>query len=500
MSLLGIDVGTTGCKASAFSEEGRLLASAYCEYDVDSPQPGWAQLDALAIWPEIESIIGQVAHATGGDPIQAISVSSLGEAVVPVSRDRRVLAPSILNFDIRGETNWPALGQVFNPEDFYRITGNTLGNHFGLPKIMWIRQHQPELYDAADWFLPWSSFVPFMLGAEPGVDFSLANRLLGFDLEHETWSTDILAASGVDEAKLPTPCPTGTILGRVESGIAGRLGFAPGVMLVAGGHDQCINAIGCGVLDDGQALCGMGTYICIAPVFSMRPPVDGMIERGLNTEHHGVPGKLVSFIYNQGGALLKWYRNTFAAELRPEPGGGSSVYEQLLGEMPNEVSRIMALPHFIATGPPEFITNSSGVLAGLHLNSSRGEILKGLLQGALFYLRECVEALDGTGIELSDFCAAGGGSRSDVWLQLTADIMGKPITRPVCTEAGALGAAIVAGSGVGRFSSIAEGARGLVRHQRTFEPDPRVRQQMESQYQHYRKIWPLMRDYLADLS
>ena len=316
MSLLGIDVGTTGCKMAVFSTDGRLLASAYAEYDNQRPQPGWAELDAVAVWEQVRRMIRQVAASSASDPVKALAVSSLGEATVPVTAGRQVLGPSILNFDVRGEEYLEGLRHTLPDEQLYRINGNTLGNHYGLTKLKWIQEHQPNLYERADKFLLWSSFVSFMLGAEPVVDYSLANRTLLFDVDRGAWSDELLALAGLEREKLPATAPSGTVVGTVSAHVARDLGLPPDVALVTGAHEQCANAVGCGVIAEGRAVYGMGTFICITPVFSQRRDPAIMIERGLNTEHHTVPGRYVSFIYNQGGSLVKWFRDTFAAAER----------------------------------------------------------------------------------------------------------------------------------------------------------------------------------------
>ncbi len=501
MSLLGIDVGTTGCKAAAFSEEGRLLASAYEEYDVQRPKPGWAELDAIDVWARVKRMMAQVVSRSASDAVQALAVSSLGEATVAVTEDRRILAPSILNFDARGEEYLESLSHALPNERLYRINGNTLGNHYGLTKLMWIREHQPQLYERAHKFLLWGSFVSFMLGADPVVDYSLANRTLLFDLDREAWSEELLALAGLDRSKLPDTAPSGTVIGTISDRVAGELGLPSNVTIVSGAHDQCANAVGCGVIKEGRAVYGMGTFICITPVFSERRQPAVMIERGLNTEHHAVPGKYVSFIYNQGGSLVKWFRDTFAAvEHRQAEEAGRDVYADLFSEIPEGPSGVVVLPHFTTTGPPEFISDSCGVAAGLRLETSRGDILKGILEGTTFYLRECIESLAPTGVEIADFRAVGGGSKSDAWIQLCADIMGRPFVRPKITEAGTLGAAIMAGTGRGVFASFEDGAEAMVSLERTFEPDPQQQKLYESRFEKYRRLWPLMEGYLRDLA
>jgi len=500
MSLLGIDVGTTGCKTAVFSEDGLMLASAYEEYDIQRPKPGWAELDAVEVWANVKRTISEVVSRSASDPVKALAVSSLGEAVVPVTEDHQTLGPSILNFDARGEEYLECLSSALPDERLYQINGNTLGNHYGLTKLKWIREHQPDLYEQTHKFLLWSSFVSFMLGAEPVVDYSLANRTLLFDIDREAWSEEILELVGLDRARLPDTAPSGTVIGTVSEQVAGELGLPSNVSIVTGAHDQCANAVGCGVIREGRAVYGMGTFTCITPVFSERREPATMIERGLNTEHHAVPGRYVSFIYNQGGSVVKWFRDTFAAAERQQAEETRrDIYANLISEIPEGPSGIMVLPHFATTGPPAFISDSCGVIAGLRLETPRGDILKGIIEGTTFYLKECVESLPPTGIEIADFRAVGGGSKSDTWIQICADILGRPFVRPRITEAGALGAAIMAGVGRGVFSSYEAGVETMVKLDRAFEPDPETHKLYESRFEKYKRLWPLIEEYLRDL-
>jgi len=501
MSLLGVDVGTTACKAAAVREDGTLIASAYAEYSIQEPRPGWAELDPADVWEKVQQVIRGAVAGCERDSVQALSVSSLGEAVVPVSADRRILGPSLLNFDARGEEYLPQIGAGLNAEALYRITGLTLANTLGLPKLLWIREHQPRLYEQTHRFLPWSSFVSFMLGADPVVDYSLASRLLCFDIDHGQWSYVILDRVGLDIDKLPATAPTGTAIGTVSDAMAAKLGLPNGVAVMAGCHDQCANAVGSGAIDEGPAAYGMGTYFCITPSFRTRRRPELMIKRGLNTEHHAVPGQYVTFIYNQGGVLLRWFRDTFAAvEHQRAEREGRDIYTELIAEVPSDPSDILVLPQFVATGPPEFISATSGVLAGVRLGAKRGDILKGILEGVVFYLRECVDDLPQAGIAINEFRAAGGGSRSDAWLQICADIMGRPFTRVAQREAGLLGTAIIGGVGAGTFASYVDGVAAMVRMGRCFAPDARQHGLYQERYEQYRKLRSLTRDYLEELA
>ena len=202
-----------------------------------------------------------------------------------------------------------------------------------------------------------------------------------------------------------------------------------------------------------------------------------MIERGLNTEHHAAPGQFVSFIYNQGGALVKWFRDTFAAAER-EHGrrrARASTRPCCSREMPKESQQADgAAPLHRQPARRTSSTIRAGVIAGLKLETSRGEILKAILEGTTFYLRESLEALPGTGIEITDFRAVGGGSRSDTWIQICADILNRPFVRPKISEAGVSGAAILAGLGSGVFPSLQAGVDSMVELDQRFSPDPDV--------------------------
>jgi xylulokinase len=422
----------------------------------------------------------------------------MGEALVPVTRDRRVLGPSILNFDLRGQEYLSELRERLSRETLYRINGNLLGNQYGLTKLMWLARRRPELYERTELFLNWAGFIAFQLGGEPAVDYSLANRSLLFDLERGDWSEELLRIAGLDRSRMPRAVASGTPLGTVLPEVAEELGLPRNTAVVAGAHDQCANALGCGVTREGEALLGLGTYLCIVPVHSSRPSPDPMLAIGLNTEHHAVPGRFVSFLYNMGGAVVRWYRDTFAAaEARQARQSGKEVYDALFAELPARPVDVQVLPHFSPSGPPDYIENSSGVLTGLTLQTRRGDILQGILQSAVFDLKACVDLLPRAGLEVRGYRAAGGGSRSDAWLQLCADILGAPLVRPRVSEAGALGAAILAGTGTGEFGSMEEGAERMVQLGEAFEPDPGRAARYAELYERFRRLWPLLRDFLT---
>ena len=490
MSLLGIDIGTTAAKAVVFDADGSILSRASVEYDISRPAPGRAELHAESIWPRIQDAIARaVAGAGPGDPVAAVAVDSMGENLVPVSRDRRVLGPSIMNMDARGEEFLRLLADALTPAELYEITGNTLSNQFSIVKLMWMHAHQPDLYEKVDYFLPWNSFVSFMLGADPVAEFALANRTLLFDVSGERWSERLLGISGLDAERLPRPVAAGAAIGSVSSAAGARIGVAAGVPIISGTHDQCSASLGAGALGGGVAMYGMGTFHCIAPVFAGRKPAERMIARGLNTEHYAVPGTYLSLIYNSGGSVVKWYRDTFAAkEHAAAAGGGEDIYPDLFAEVPRGPGHVRVIPHFASMGPPDFIDRPYAAFAGMTLGTGRGDILLGILEGNVFSLKMTVDELPEVDIAIQEFRATGGGSRADLTLQLCAVFMGRPCVRPEVTEASALGCALLAGAGSGMFRGLDQAMESMIRSGPTFEPDAERHRAYQEPYQDYLRL------------
>lgn len=500
MSLLGLDVGTTGCKAAAFSIEGRCLAMAYREYPTLHPKPGWAELDSRQVYALVREVIAEVAAQTAADPITAMSVSSMGEAMTPVSRDREILGNCILSSELRGAEHIDRLEMDFGQEAVYAINPNILAPGYSLPKLLWLRENEPDLVHNTWKFLLWADLIPYMLGCDAFTCHSLANRTLLFDIRKEDWSDALLAWSGLDRA-LFAPCIAGgTVAGTVAPERARELGLPPKVIVVSGGHDQCCNALGAGIFEAGKAACGIGTTECIAPVYDRIPESAEMLPLRLNIEHHVLPELYLSFIYNQSGVLVKWFRNAFAQAERQVLTADADLYTVLLDEMPPGPTHLLALPHFDITGAPDFISNSAGVIAGLRTSTARGEILKALIESATYYFVESLDALKKLRIDTSEFIATGGGAQSGAWLQIKADILGVPFVRLRYTECGLAGAAMLAGLATGVYASPAEATARFVQRDRAFEPDPERHEQYRERYAQYRHLYPALKDLLASLS
>jgi len=495
MSLLGIDVGTTGCKSAAFSVNGQLIASSYEEYNIVSEKPGFAELNSVEVWEKIKKTIKSVAIKTTLDPIKALSISSLGEAVVPVTKQREILYNSILGIDSRGEEFIQSFFSKISEKEVYEINGNIPGVFCTMPKISWLRKYKPEIYHNADYFLLWADFVCFMLGAKPVTNYSLANRTLLFDINKCDWSDKFISLMDLDATKFAPTIQSGIQIGKISKEISDELFLPEDVAIISGGHDQCCAALGSGIFESNVAMYGMGTFICVVPVFPSLPDLQTMRQNKLHIEHHVVPDLFVTFLYNlTGGSLIKWYRDTFAANVNEQlKEKNESAYDVLFKEIPEEISDIIVIPRFGPTGAPDFFPNPAGSISNLSLDHTRGDILKAMLEGITFYFKANLPIVEKQGIKIDLLTATGGGATSETWLQITADILNKPVIKNKVTEAGTLGAALLGGVGHKIFSSINEGISKMVHRDLVFYPNEAKVIAYEKKFEQYNKVYLFLR-------
>lgn len=473
MSLMGIDVGTTGCKVSIFSETGKCIEYSYKEYSVISELPGWKELDSSALWENIRMCIKETVLKSRYDPVKALSVSSFGEAMTPVSRDRKILGNCILATDIRGTEYVDIIERIIGKGRLYDINGNNADFAYSLPKLLWLKDNRPDLFNSTYKFLLWQDLIFFLLGCEPVTDYSLASRTLIYDLKREKWSDEILNAAGIPEEKLPLLAPAGTHIGYVCDSMASELGLPAKVAVIVGGHDQCCNSLGAGIVRKGSAAFGIGTYVCTTPVFEDLSGIKLLHENKFCIESFVVPDLFVTLLYNAtGGSLFKWFRDIFCQiEKKVLHEKGIDIYDHLTSEVPDNPSGVLVLPGFLSTEVQTIRKYSSGMISGLSLDTTRGEFIKGLLEGVIYYINDKIALLEKSGVFIDEYRPTGGGSKSDIWVQIACDIIGKPFTRPQIIEAGSLGAAILAGTGIGAFKSSVEAAKSLVGIEKEFEPN-----------------------------
>ncbi len=473
MSLMGVDIGTTGTKAVVFREDGEILSSAYRSYQELFPRPGWVEMNPEQIWKSVCDVITQAGAQAQKDPVRALGCSVLGEAVTPVDKKGQFLYNTIPSVDARCTAQVEWWEQQFGADDIYLLTGQPLHTSYSLNKVMWLRDEMADVFKQTWKFLLWEDLFCCRLGLVPTIDYSLASRTMAFDINQRKWSDKILGAANISPDLFALTSQAGNHVGDLTASKAHSLGLPNGVAVTVAGHDVINGAFGAGVVSQGQAVLTIGTTESLVvalnqPNLSNKPRTEMFA-----CYCHTAPEKYAALAYSTcSGNLLRWYRDNFATHEAEECARtGVDIYDLLTSKANLGKSGLLLLPHFVGSGTPYLDPLSRGAIIGLNLSTNLGDILAAILEGTTFELMLNMEALGNAGISFDEMRAVGGGAKSDRWLQLIADITGKTIIRLDVTESGCLGAAMQAGIAVGLYPSQNVAMQKLIKLGTRFDPD-----------------------------
>ena len=490
---MGVDVGTTGCKAVVFDNAGLVKASAYREYPVLNTEDNGAELDSNRVMNQCLAVI---AEAAGRMPlaVSAIGITSQGEAFTAVDHRGEHLCNGMVSSDVRAGRFARDWSREFGEGRLYGITGHTAHPMHTLFKLLWLKERKPDVWRRAAKFLCFEDLLEQRLGLDPAMGWPLAGRTMLFDVQRHEWSPDILGAIGLDAGRLARPLPSGTVAGTIPDALAEGLRLARGARVVTGGHDQPCGALGAGVTEPGVAMYATGTVECITPAFDTATFTEALRAANLCTYDHTVPGMYTTVAFSlTGGNLLKWFRDEFASEERAEAARtGRNAYELILERATREPSKLLVLPYFTPSGTPYFDLETKGAILGLRLGTTRGEILRALLEGVAFEMRLNLKIMEQSGCAIRELRAIGGGARSAFWTQLKADVLGKPITALDVTEAGCLGVAMLARSAETN-EPVRDLARRWVRPIARIEPQPDAAKEYSRRFETYRAMYPVLK-------
>lgn len=493
MAVIGIDVGTTGCKATLIDDSGHISISRYFEYKKSNAALGYQEIDPDHVWEGVLLVTRKcLTECDKKEKIVAISVSSLGEAVVPLNEKGEALDAGILYTDPRGTEEITLLEKSISRKKVMEISGVYPQKMYSLPKIMWMKKHVPEVYSKTISFVPFDGFILYRFGAPVHTNYSLAARTMAFDVTKKEWSHEILEAAGIDSKKMPEAVMSGTVVGKVSGEIASILGLDKDTLLVAGGHDQPCAALGSGAYLPGMASDGLGSVESITPIFDKPLLSERMAEYGFACVPHIIKDMYVTYALSYtAGRLFKWYRDTFAQEeLVRAQEKGCSVYQLLIDEMSERVSDLYMLPYLAGAATPYMDDEVRGAYIGLTLDTEKKDLVRALLEGITFESMVNIEHLRKAGIEVKQLKATGGMTQSDKYMQMKADMMGIEITTLECSEASTLGSGILAMVGSGIYSNVDEAVKNVVKVGKVYTPDMEKHQYYQEKFEVYKTIYP----------
>ena len=487
MVYLGIDIGTTGSKATAIDQNGNARAFSHGEYKTVRNDRGYSEIDPISVWKTVQEIIADAA-AQAGEPVKAISVASFGEAFVALDSHDNILRNSILYSDVRGSEEIQDILEKFSEQELFDITGMPVNSMFTLNKLLWVKKHEPETFRQISKLFLIQDFIGYMLTGERFVDYSMASRTQFFDVKNLRWADRVLDTFGIDASMLSIPVPTGHLIGKISARVADQLGLPQDVLLIAGAHDQVCAALGSGVLSQGQCVDGIGTSECITTILSGFDQQKFMLENHFCIEPYAVAGEYVTLAFNSSGAsILSWFCEQFV-----NPTGkpcGRAEFRLIEDNCPADPTGLFALPHFAGSGTPHMDPFSTGAIFGLRLNTKREEVYKALVEGLCFEMKVNSELLKSVGTKISEITCTGGGSRSDMLLQVKADVMGIPIKRLKVVESGTMALAMLCETACSEFASLGEAVQKMVQTDRIFYPNPRNHEIYLERFEIYKKIY-----------
>jgi len=488
MSLLAIDIGSSTCKAVAFSVEGKILAQSALSYLPDFPAPSHAEMDPHRFWDAVCTCSRTLANDLA-DPVRAFCLSSHGETFIPVNAQGRAIAPAILNQDNRATTETSCLERDLGRKRTFEITGLVAHPMYPVPKILWLRTHLPEVFSSTDRFVSVIGYILLQLGLPPYIDYSLASRYLAFDVRRRCWSADILTAADLHSDRLPIPVPAGTIAGKLEGESARQLGLGSETLVVVGGHDQPCGALGVGAVEPGHVADSIGTYECLLAASDTPSLSESALSACLNSYCHVVPDKYVTIVYFPSGIMVKWFHDLLYTN---GSGRGESSeaehYRSLEAQAPTGPTGLCITPNLIGTCNPDFNPHARGIIAGLSPGTGRAQIYKGILEGLACEFSSLASVLGKTTGDFQDTYVTGGGTRSQLGLALRAALSGKRLHVMKCPEAVCLGGAILAGVAAGEYADLPQAVGQLVHEAGVVEPDAAVAAAYGTQIERYERL------------
>ena len=476
MVVIGLDIGTTGAKALAVEETGRVAGRGYREYALHAGEGGQVTQDAEDWWAAAAAAVRAATEECGPDAVAAISLSTQGASMLAVDERGRPLCPVLTWMDRRAVEEAALLGARLGEETFYRKSGWPLSATLDAAKILWLRRNRPEVFRRAAGFLSTLEFLHLRLTGQAVTDPSNAAIRQLTDMRAGRWDEERLEAVGIDERRLPALLPTGAPVGCLTAEAAEELGLPPSVPVFNGAHDQYCAALGSGALRAGDMLLATGTTWVVLGVTERPLYTASRVSPGVHPA--GGYGAIASLV--SAGSALKWYKNLIADDFLRMDSRAAGRARSAAG--------LLVYPYLAGAGFPHNRPDARASVLGLEMRHDRYDLARAFMEGVAFETRLALEEFSRRGMEVSRLTMTGGAARSRVWSEIVGYVTGREIGRMQEPEACCMGAAMVAGIGAGWWGAYAEAAAALVRVEPLALPDADMagfyREKAEEYYRH----------------
>lgn len=465
--LAGVDIGTTNIKAILFDCAGQTVAAASVPTPTEYPRPGWAHYEPAELW---NATVRALRLATGKvaqpERIASIAFTSMGETAIPVDRAGQPTYHAIAWFDRRTELQARWLAEQIGAERIFRASRLAIQPIFGLCKMMWLRDNEPEAYNRTVTWLNTADYMAYRLCGEGATDYSLASRSLALDLANLRWNTELIAEAGIRPEIFAPLVASGTALGTIQPEMAAATGLPGHTVVAVGGHDHICGAMALGVVRPDSVLDSMGSAEAVFLPIEQIIDNEAAMRQGYAQGAHVAGGYYILGGQHTSSAAVEWFRAAFA---------GNADYATLIREaegVPPGSFGAVFLPHLRMANTPHNDSMSMGAFIGLTTDSKRGQLFRALLEGIAFEERSALEPMLGYAKKSSQrIVATGGGTRNHLLMQIKASVYNQPITVVSMEEATALGAAMLGGLGAGVYANVAAAVAAIRYDATVVEPE-----------------------------
>lgn len=507
-ALLGIDLGTTGVKAALFAaDDGHVVSSAFVDYPLYHPHSGWAEQNPADWWQAtIDAICICLAESSqyGVQPadVKGIGLSGQMHGVVLLDEQGQVLRPCIIWADQRSDAECRWMTERVGAARLIELVSNPALTGFTAPKLLWIRNNEPAIFARARTLLLPKDYIRYCLTGTLAMEISDAAGTCLLDVKHGVWSQEVLAAIEIDSSLLPPVVPSDAVCGTISKEVSALTGLQSGTPVAGGGADNACGAVGNGVVQAGLALVSIGTSgVVLAHADTPQVDMSGPVPR-VHTFNAAVPHAWYLMGVTQGAGLsLRWVRDNIGLPERAlERWSGVDAYDLLAkeaGAAPAGSDGLIFLPYLQGERTPHLDAYARGGWIGLTASHDRRHLVRAVLEGVAFSLKDCFGIIREQGLQLEQVRATGGGAKSPIWRQIIADILGVELVTTNAQEGPAFGAALLAGVASGVYPSVVQACATTVRIVECTEPNLATAQVYAQAYETYRALYPALRPIIS---
>jgi len=503
---IGIDLGTSGVKTLALSSSGDIHASANASYELHHPHPGWSEQDPRDWWTGVRSAISDLLSdlERPASEVRGLALSGQMHGAVLLDENGEVLRPAILWNDTRNDEECEEMLEQFGERRLIELTGNTALEGFTAPKLLWIRKHEPDVFEQIDTVLLPKDYIVYRLTGRRVTEASDAAGTILYDVEEQTWSDTVLRELDLSPDLLPEVGQSTDPVGTLKPEVAADLGLPEKTVVAGGGADNACSAAGNGIVRPGQALVSIGTSgVVLAHSDAPRRDFEG----GLHLFNHSKPDAwyLMGVMLSATGSL-NWFTEEFAPAEQEEAASSDRTVFELLEERARDIAPgsdgLVFLPYLNGERTPHRDADARGVFFGINPTHTRHHFYRAVIEGVSYGLRDSFELIRHADVPIDNVRVTGGGSRSPLWCRILAGVLDRPVTRMTIQEGPAFGAAMIAGVAEGTFDSLESTADRFVETADAVEPTPDWTERYDEMHALFQELYPALEssyDRLGDL-